>query len=267
MNGLFLLQGVGMIVVGLLPVLYWKWRSRVPTVFFLWGGLSWFVAIVLKSIAAMPLPQIIPRLREAAPAYLSEPLLGLFVGLLTGVFECGVALTFVYWLRRLRAASWHEALSYSIGFGALETVLLGFYSFILITLVITIPNRLPLELLKLIDLENASILVIPVPIIERAIVMLLHTFSTLLIVFAVQKNEWLWFWISFLYKMAMDTIAGYFQITYGVQNLSVATAWVVELILLPFGLIGLQGLLLLRNRWPVRVDDPIESDKSRLAAA
>ena len=108
MNPLFLLQGIGMAAVALLAVLYWKRRNRVPAVFFLWGGLSWFVAIVFKTIASAPGPQIITRVREALPGTLSEPLLWLYIGLLTGVFKCVVSLIIVSRIRRMRASSWRE---------------------------------------------------------------------------------------------------------------------------------------------------------------
>jgi uncharacterized membrane protein YhfC len=248
-NPFFLLQGIGMIAVALIAVLYWKRRGQVPFVFFLWGGLSWLVAILLKGIAASPTPQIISLLRDAVPVYIADPLLWLYIGLLTGVFECGVALVFIQLIQRLRSASWREALGYSLGFGAFEALLLGIYSFVIVLLIIVMPEQLPPELLDLAETQNASLLVIPVPIVERGIVILLHAFSSVLIIYALQRKEWMWFWLSFLYKTAMDTIAGYIQITYGVQNLTLAGVWLVELILVPFALIGLWGLIVFRRRW------------------
>jgi hypothetical protein len=49
----------------------------------------------------------------------------------------------------------------------------------------------------------------------------------------------------------MDTIAGYFQITYGLENLTIGGLWLVELILFPFGLIGLWGLFHVQNRFDI----------------
>jgi uncharacterized membrane protein YhfC len=250
MNALFLLQGIGMISVGLLAALYWKQRTRVSSVFFLWGGLTFLIAMALKSVAAIPIPQIIIKLRDAAPEFISEPLLWLFVGLLTGVFECGISLVLIYRLRQIRSANWYEAIGYGLGFGATEAVLLGIYSFVLVLLVIIVPHQLPPELVSLLDIETASMMAIPVPILERAITILLHTFSLMLIVYAVQNKDWKWFWIAFIYKVAMDSIAGYIQITYGIHNLTLEGVWLVELVLIPFGLIGLWGLLTFRNRWP-----------------
>jgi uncharacterized membrane protein YhfC len=252
MNPLYLLQGVCMSAVGLFAVLYWKRRNQVPATFFLWGGLSWLIAIVLKSIASAPMPQIMDRLRDLAPPNISEPSLWLFIGLLTGVFECGTTLVMVCRTQRIRSADWRKALAFGLGFGAAEAIILGVYSFVIVLLIIVIPDQLPPELLDLADPSKESIWAIPVPIVERAIVILLHTFSSLLIIFAVQKKEWRWFWGSFLYKTAMDIIAGYFHITYGLQNLTLGGLWLVELFLLPFGLIGIWGINVFQRCWPQR---------------
>jgi uncharacterized membrane protein YhfC len=249
MNPIYLFQGISIVFIVIMAMVYWKKRSQITISFFLWGGLSWFLAMVLKSIASAPMPQIIPRLRELSPTYIAEPLLWLTIGLLTGIFECGITLLLVSRLKRLRSATWEEALGYGLGFGGLEALLLGIYNFVIVLLIIVIPDQLPQELVDLADPSKASLLAIPIPIFERAIVILLHVFSSILIIYAVQKKECRWFWFSFLYKTAMDTIAGFIQITYGLENLSLAGLWLVELILLPFGLIGIWGLMAFRSRW------------------
>jgi uncharacterized membrane protein YhfC len=249
MNPFYLLQGIGMVSIALVSIMYWKTRRKITLSFFLWGGLSWFLATVCKSIASVPMPQIIPRFRELTPSYIAEPLFWLAIGLLTGVFECGISLLLVSRLQQLRSATWEEALGYGLGFGGLEALLLGVYNFVIVLLIIVVPNQLPQELIKLADPSKASLLAIPIPIFERAIVILLHAFSSILIIYAVQKKEWRWFWFSFLYKTTMDAIAGYFQITYGLENLSLSGIWLVELILLPFGLVGLWGSMTFRCRW------------------
>ena len=50
---------------------------------------------------------------------------------------------------------------------------------------------------------------------------MVHALSCVLIIYAVQTREWKWFWFSFLYKTMLDAFAGFIQITYGVQNLTV----------------------------------------------
>ncbi|MBM4465587.1 MAG: YhfC family intramembrane metalloprotease [Chloroflexi bacterium] len=248
MNPLFLLSGMGMMAIALVAVVYWKRRSKVASALFFWGALAWVAGNVLKSIAAIPMSTIIGNVRALLPRYFSEPLLWLYIGLLTGIFECGATLGFAH-IRRIRTVNWREAVGFGLGFGAIEAFLLGAYSFLVILLIILIPDKLPPELLQLATSAKASLLDIPIPIVERLVVVLLHAFSCVLIIYAVRTREWKWFWISFFYKTALDAIAGSIQITYGVQNLTTLGAWIVEMILLPFGIVGFWGLRTFRRRW------------------
>jgi len=175
--------------------------------------------------------------------------LWLYEGLLTGVFECGVVLAFAYFIRRIRQADWQEAVGFGAGFGAVEAFLLGLSSFVLILLAILIPEGLPPKLLALVTSEMESPLVIPAPILERMIAILIHIFSSLLIIYALQTRKWRWFWASFFYKTLVDGIAGFVHITYGIENLTTLGVWLLELGLLPFGIIGAWGSWALRRRW------------------
>jgi uncharacterized membrane protein YhfC len=249
MSPLFLVSGLGMMAVALVVVIYWQRRERVAFALFLWGALAWVVGNVLKSIAAVPLSTLIDTVRAALPGYFSEPVLWLYVGLLTGVFECGVALGFAH-LRRMRSIDWREALGFGLGFGAIEAFLLGVYSFTMILLIVVAPGRLPPELVQLATSQSGSLWTVPAPIVERAVVVVVHAFSCALVIYAAQTREWKWFWLSFLYKTILDAVAGFVQVTYGIENLSTLGIWAVELVILPFGLLGLWGLGAFRRRWP-----------------
>ena len=133
MNPLFLLSGTGMMALALVAVVYWKKRSKVVLALFLWGALAWVVGIVLKSVASIPIPEVMDSTRAILPRYLAEPILWLYIGLLTGIFECGVTLGFAH-IRRIRTVDWREAVGYGLGFGMIEAFLLGAYSFLMILL-------------------------------------------------------------------------------------------------------------------------------------
>ncbi len=251
MNPLFLLSGIGMVVVALATVIYWKFKSKVATAFFLWGAVAWVVGVVLKGIAAIPQSSIIDTTREYLPRFFSEPVLWLYIGLLTGVFECGAALAFTYFIKKLRYANWKEAVGFGAGFGAVEALLLGLVSFLWILLLILFPEiqeRLPSEY-KFLATEPDSLLVIPAGILERVTAIFIHTFSSVLIIYAVQSKKWKWFWVSFFYKTAVDGIAGFHHITYGIENLTTLEIWVAEFIFLPFGIVGAWGLWVFKQRW------------------
>ncbi|NIM95600.1 MAG: YhfC family intramembrane metalloprotease [Anaerolineales bacterium] len=265
MDPLFLLQGIGMITIAVISALYWKLRSRSAIAFVLLGTVTWIAAVVLKSIASIPMPSIIDTLRNSAPEFIAEPVLWLYIGLLTGIFECGLMLVFVLLVRRLRTANWNEAITYGLGFGGTEALVLGFYSFIVVLLTITIPEQIPPELIDLTDTSNTSLLAIPIPIIERTIVLLVHAVSSVLIIYAVRTKEWKWFWASFIYKTTLNAIAGFIHVTYGMENLTVRGAWLVKLVLLPFGILAIWGMLVLRNRWQIRESETLYVKRGKSA--
>lgn len=199
-------------------------------------------------IASLPMKAIITNVRDILPKYLSEPILWLYVGLLTGVFECGATLVFAY-IKRIRTASWKEVVGFGLGFGAIEAFLAGVGSFVLVLVVNLMPDKLPPALLEKVTSGSNSLLVIPAPIVERVTAILLHTLSCVLIVYAVRVKVWKWFWVSFWYKTAVDAIAGYMLLSNVIENLTTPGVWVVELVFLPFGIVGAWGLWVFRNRW------------------
>jgi uncharacterized membrane protein YhfC len=249
MNPLFLLSGAGMMAVGVAAVVYWKVSRGVLWRLFLWGALAWIVGVTAKVIVAVPLNKPLTNTcREILPRYLAEPLLWLYIGLLTGVFECGATLAFAY-IRTIRSADYKEVVGFGLGFGGVEAFLVGLASFGAILLVILIPERLPQNVVEAISSGSNSLLVIPAPIVERVSAILLHAFSCVLIVYAVRTKEWKWFWLAFFYKTAVDGIAGLMHLEGLLKDLSTSGVWLVELVFLPFGLVGLWGLLAFRKRW------------------
>jgi len=248
MNPLLLLSGAGMMAVAVVAVVYWKIRSGILWRLFLWGALAWTVGVGLKAAAAAPMVMLIPALRNHLPKYASEPILWLYVGLLTGIFECGATLCFAY-IRRIRTANWKQVVGFGLGFGAFEALLVGLASFVLVLAVVLIPDKLPAEMLEKAGSGSDSPLVIPAPIVERITAIFLHAFSCVLIVYAVRTKQWRWFWVAFWYKTAVDAIAGLMHLENLLQDISTLGTWVVEMIFLPFGIVGLWGLWVFHKRW------------------
>ena len=251
MNPFFLLSGLGMMAVALLVVFDWRRHAGVPWSPFLWGGLAWIVAIALKGIGGIPTDAIRSALEGALPKGFAEPVLWIYIGLLTGVFECGVTLAFAR-MDRIRSQGWEGVVAFGLGFGAIEAFLVGLTSFVMVLLVWRIPDKLPQELLQQALNGPQSTLVIPASVLERINAIFLHAFASLLIVYAVQTGRWRWFWVSFLYKTAIDAAAGYLYITYGIENLTTRGMWAFEIANLPFGIVGVWGLVKFRERYRER---------------
>jgi len=254
MSPLFFLSGVGMMAVAVVAVVYWKLKFGMLWRIFAWGALAWVVGVAVKIVAAIPNQAIIGAAREALPKYIAEPALWLYIGLLTGVFECGATLAFAY-IKRIRWADYDGVVAFGLGFGAVEAFLVGVASFVMVLVVILIPDKLPEGMLEQVTGGASSLLTIPAPIVERIIAIFLHAFSCVLIVYSIRTKAWRWFWLAFLYKTAMDAIAGLLHLENLLADISTLGVWVVELTLLPFGLVGLWGLLVFRRRWVQLVQD------------
>lgn len=263
MNPLFLLTGIGMMAVALVTVIYWKVRQRVLWRLFAWGALAWIVGVSVKVVVALPGQTIISTARDNLPKYIAEPLLWLYTGLLTGVFECGATLVFAY-IKKIRSANYKGVVAFGLGFGAVEAFLVGVVSFVIVLLVILIPDKLPEKMIEAITTGSNSPLIIPAPIVERITAILLHAFSCVLIVYAVRTRAWKWFWISFWYKTVVDGIAGLMHLENLLTDITTLGMWIVELVFLPFGLVGLWGLLAFRKRWKTldqETEDRIQNTK------
>jgi hypothetical protein len=96
MNPIFLLSGLGMMAAALVVVIDWKLHARIPWSLFGWGALAWVISIVFKSYAALPTETVMESVRAALPESFSEPVIWIYIGLLTGIFECWVTLFFAY---------------------------------------------------------------------------------------------------------------------------------------------------------------------------
>lgn len=247
MNPIFLLSGTGMILVAILSIVYWRKKTQVAFSFFLLGAFAWIMAIILKGIAALPKDFIVKGLKDTLPVYLSEPLAWIYIGILTGVFECGTILLFLYAFKRLQRQTWNEAVGFGLGFGAFEALLVGIGASIITLLAILAPDQLPKELEGPSQLNTP--IVIPASILERVSTIFVHTFSSVLIVFSLRTKEWKWFWLSFLYKTMVDSITGAFHISYGYKNFTVATLYIMETLVAIMATVGILGLRAMRKKW------------------
>lgn len=236
---LLLGSGLGMIAVAVLAWAVWK-GQRVTTTFWLWGALAWVVAVALKVAWAVPLnPRVVGWLTATVPANVANPLLWSYLGILTGVFECGFTLLLVRSVGQLRVAAWPEAVAFGIAFGAAEALVVGAAH--LAQTVAQIAGVLPGEALP----SGYNLAWAVAPLVERASAILVHVLSAVLIFYSVRTGRVRWFWLSFLYKSAVDTVAAYGLLSYGVTTLS--RVWTMEGVFALFAAAGLWGTA--RMRW------------------
>lgn len=221
MEYLILISGMGMLLAGILFILCFKWRRpRVSMKIIACGALAWFVAVVLKFAWAIPVNHRIQHLltRYLLPE-IADPLFWIYVGLLSGIFECGL-IYLLFRFTRLKDLSLDDSYGFGYGFGCIEAILLGLAQ--LFSFIAMATGRIPAV--------GISWLVVPAPILERIMTIFLHLCTTLLIILSIRESRPRLFWLSFLYKSLVDTIAAWAQLSYGIASPS--HLWIVEGMLL-----------------------------------
>jgi uncharacterized membrane protein YhfC len=201
----------------------------------------------LKVAWAVPVNTLVWKgLHAVLPPRLADPSFWLYVGLLTGVFECGIALLFVR-RTRLRSAGWDEAVAFGIGFGAVEAFLFGLVFFIPL-IVILFWDQLPADVREnLAAFPEGGLAATLLPVAERVSTVIGHTFACVLIVFGVRSGARRWFWIAFAFKTASDTFGEWAllsELTRSVKD------WIMfELAIGLSAVLGLAALAYLKRRF------------------
>jgi uncharacterized membrane protein YhfC len=247
-----LIPGVGMLLVGIGYMVY-VLAKKLGWKYMLFGALAWVVTVALKFAWAIPLnPPIYNALKSALPAGLSDVLIYIYIGSLTGFFE-----VLITWLvlryTRLGKAPFAPALAFGLGFGAIEAILLGSSPLVAVITAMTTPQALPFSTLKQLAAAN-NLFIALAPVIERFFTVLLHACANVLIFYAVAKQESRWMWLAFLYKTAIDSIAAYAQLSGNLA--STAFLWSIEVIVVLFGFLGWFGIRRIKTRYPQREPTP-----------
>ncbi|MDN5361830.1 MAG: hypothetical protein PWP70_877 [Moorella sp. (in: firmicutes)] len=232
-NPLFLISGSGMILVALAAVLLWRRKARWS--FFALGGLAWLVAIILKGVISFYLNRPVYFATQHLPGAISGPAYWLYTGLLTGIFEVGLVLFLVNAVYSLRRATWQEAVAFGIGFGALEALALGLPA--LLTVIWGLRGILPPAAAMPLMVRQGALLWALAPVVERAFTIPIHIAAAVLVIYGVRVGRLRWFWLAFIYKTAVDAVAAFGQIAYGLHT--TGHLWTIEAVIALLGLIGL----------------------------
>lgn len=221
----FLLSGTGMILIGILPVIWWR-RKNVKLKYFLFGALTWALAIGLKILMDLtPLNEFLMRKFIISTFII---IIGIYIGLRTGILENG----FVYIVSKRIEMNFRESMAFGIGFGGCEAIVLGILSFT------SILNS---------DVSWSSAggpwMIFP-PIIERSFVLFGHIFSCLLVIYSVKVKKIRYFIYSIMYKSPIDGIIPWMH-----HNIpeTVKGAYMMEIPVVIFGIIGLIGIIKLKE--------------------
>jgi uncharacterized membrane protein YhfC len=237
-------SGALMMLIALTAVFIWWFHSRVQWRWFWAGAGIWTVGVALKFAVALPLNPVI--IGKSAHAVGWKLFLGsTYCGLMTGIFEIGVTLAAALVWRRL-AAEPARAVAVGLGAGAFEALLLGLATFAgsLVTLA---SGQTELALKGLAATSAQTPLLWLAGSAERAIAIMAHTASRVLVLRAVASHRWLGFWAGFGWLSAIDLVAGFALLTGMTTSGSV---WLIELMILPFGVLAVPLTAWAMRRWP-----------------
>lgn len=244
-----LLPGFLAAAVGVGAAAWWQRRSRAGFSTQAIGGAVWAGAVALKFAWALPMNAVIHRaLPSLVGTRVAEPLFWLYIGLLTGVFEVGATLAVVRFTR-LRHAERAEALTFGVGFGAAEAVVVGLAATVPVALMLLAPSVLPhatREALARAYGGSVSVAAVVFPPLERASTLVFHVVTGALVIHGFRVGRpWAWFGVAFAYKSAVDAIAAWAILSLGVASshaklaalevglaaFAVASAWALHYVL------------------------------------
>jgi uncharacterized membrane protein YhfC len=238
-NPYLLIAQIGMILVGLVAIFWWKSKKKVGWKYFGFGALVWIIAISLK--VAMDLT-ITPSIAAVLNSYGTAVLIagiGLYVGLRTGFFESGFSYIVIA-KTRFRKMNLNQAMAFGIGFGSIEAIFLGLSGAINIVVFILNPSlvsSLPAATQASLDLPTITVLA---PIIERIFTLLIHVFSSLLVVYAVVNGKIRYLWYSILFKSLVDGMIP--ALTSLVNTATVVGLYEIEIPIAILGIFSFYGI-------------------------
>jgi len=251
MNPFLIFGPLGMVAVGLISIAVWKMRSSVDLKHFLVGGLIWGIAITPKMAMDYTLTPRLSSWAENTYGIIGMLIvLGIYVGLRTGLFECGF--TFLAFSKsRLRKATLDDATAFGIGFGAFEAILLGLPSLMQIVVFISNPSlleSLPPSQREIIESSlNSPTWIAAAPVIERIFTLFAHVFAATLVYISATQCKLKFLFTSILYKTALDALVPYIQTIINMNmpiTLFEAEAWIIMM-----GFLGLVGTRRLRKTY------------------
>jgi uncharacterized membrane protein YhfC len=250
---LYVVPGLGMMLVGGVAAIYWYRRTHVSARWFWVGVALWTIAVALKFTCAILTNPIVFGLLKRG---LSFPALvawgGLYTGVQSSVFEMGITILAGLIWRQLGKDS-ARAIAIGVGAGAFEAILLGLLSALgMAAVIMGAPGTE--EAAKLLGTQQLSTplwwFVAPV---ERVIALLVHASTRALVLLGLTHHKAIMVFWGFWIFALLDSIAGGAQISGKLGDISL---WWIELMLVPFALVSVPILRWCVRRFPSEAMEP-----------
>ena len=242
-----LVSGILIITICLVLLIKWKVKSTESFIYPLIGAAAWLISIIIKFLFAYWLNDPILGFIKSSfgqTGYLSFG--SIYIGALTGIFEIGIALIFVLFIKKIYENA-ERGIGFGLGAGTIEAMLIGFSQVGALIMVISRSPGSSDVLAGYGTIAGNTPLLFLVAPVERIIAILCHTSSRALVVLAVTRRKQIYFWIGFLIMTGIDAIAGYVHLAGYVNTIS---TWWIELVLLPFALLSIFIIKWYYRNWP-----------------
>jgi uncharacterized membrane protein YhfC len=230
---------IGMILIGVAAILWWKISRNVKWKYFIFGSLIWVLAVVPKYIMDFTVLGYVVSGLSGYGIAATLIGLGLYVGLRTGLFESGFSYLAIK-KTKFSKMNLKEALAFGIGFGSIEAIALGTIG--LLNVIVLLVNPAIVE--QLTPAQQAS-LNLPVefflaPLIERVSALSIHIFASLLVFYAIAKKKASYLIGSVLFKAFIDGILP--AIGYYIDLTTLQGIYVAEIPIAILGLLAFYGI-------------------------
>lgn len=235
-------------------IFYWKKKTNVAWRFFWAAVLVWSIMIGVKMLMDFKLNP-----NQLFPGLVSTSLIGVVVtffyyGLRTGLTENGFS--YLYIKKKLKKASFSEAVAFGIAFNGVEALMVGFWTFgagLTLFLRSDLLNFFPVHLRQeVIQAFGGSAAYIPAQWIERTAVLLGGIFASLLVFTTVKTGKWRYFFLAMIYKMVVDGGLAVYLMRYSTPLTENFVLWtyLIQIPAVIYGIIGLLGVFWLKKIYP-----------------
>ena len=246
-----LISGIGMVAVAVVLPLYWKLKTGARMNCFFWGAGVWVVAIAVKIFMDYTVTSPINAALGPLGIVPFIVLMGLYLGLRTGLLESGLSY-FAILKTRLRDMDYREGVAFGIGFGSIEALFLGITSLMNVLMFMMMPDLIMLipeaQQATILAQLNASTWIALGPVIERVSIMFIHVFSTLLVLYAVKERRIGYLGLSILFKTVVDGIIPW--VVLSAQPIyEVFNAYLIEVPFIILAVIAFFGIRWIRPRF------------------
>ncbi len=248
--------GLLMIIVSVAFIAVWKRKTGSSYKWLSIGAGVWIVGVVLKFLFAYAFNNPILKFVESVFGQIGYlPIGSLYIGLLTGVFEIAVTLLFALFIKSMYQNA-KRGVGVGVGAGSIEALLLGLSQIGNFVILILAQSGSEQIMGALAQTSVTTPLMWLIGSVERTIAILCHTSSRALVLFAVAKKKYIYFWAGFLIMTGIDAIAGYVHLAGLINRISM---WWVELALVPFAVISILTIKWCIGNWN-RTKDQLQTE-------